>query len=187
MCCTKCNINHKKYYGCILWSSLTLFLYSPQILFIFIDSDVDDNQRILEFFGLKKEECPAIRLITLEEEMTKYRPDTPDITAENIIAFCNAFTEGKLKVKIIAWCFNLAFAKEKHWSLDMFYLDQIVRVKAPCLTMRYELLWTLNKTIDHSLAYNCTCSYWVIVCACCNIFFSSSATSDESGHSWRLG
>lgn len=70
----------------------------PQILFIFIDSEVDDNQRILEFFGLKKEECPAIRLITLEDEMTKYRPESEAITADNIIAFCTLFTEGKLKV-----------------------------------------------------------------------------------------
>lgn len=70
----------------------------PQILFIFIDSEVDDNQRILEFFGLKKEECPAIRLITLEDEMTKYRPESEAITADNIVAFCTLFTEGKLKV-----------------------------------------------------------------------------------------
>lgn len=78
----------------ILNSSIPPF----QILFIFIDSDVDDNQRILEFFGLKKEECPAIRLITLEDEMTKYKPESDSITAESITEFCTLFTEGKLKV-----------------------------------------------------------------------------------------
>lgn len=67
-------------------------------MFIFIDSDHGDNQRILEFFGLKKEECPAIRLITLEEEMTKYKPDSEELTPENIRDFCNKFLEGKVKV-----------------------------------------------------------------------------------------
>uniref|UniRef100_A0A6Q2XBG7 protein disulfide-isomerase n=1 Tax=Esox lucius TaxID=8010 RepID=A0A6Q2XBG7_ESOLU len=76
--------------------------FKGKILFIFIDSEVDDNQRILEFFGLKKEECPAIRLITLEDEMTKYRPESEAITAENIIAFCTLFTEGKLKPHLMS-------------------------------------------------------------------------------------
>ena len=53
----------------------------------------------MEFFGLKKEECPAIRLITLEDEMTKYKPESDSITAENIIKFCTLFTDGKLKVR----------------------------------------------------------------------------------------
>jgi len=76
--------------------------FRGQILFIFIDSDVDDNQRILEFFGLKKEECPAIRLITLEDEMTKYKPSSDSITAESITEFCTLFTEGKLKPHLMS-------------------------------------------------------------------------------------
>ncbi|XP_064820868.1 protein disulfide-isomerase-like [Oncorhynchus masou masou] len=76
--------------------------FKGKILFIFIDSEVDDNQRILEFFGLKKEECPAIRLITLEDEMTKYRPESEAITADNIVAFCTLFTEGKLKPHLMS-------------------------------------------------------------------------------------
>ncbi|KAL7989515.1 hypothetical protein Chor_012181 [Crotalus horridus] len=71
--------------------------FRGKILFIYIDSDHSDNQRILEFFGLKKEECPAIRLITLEEEMTKYKPESDELTPENIRDFCHKFLEGKVK------------------------------------------------------------------------------------------
>ncbi|XP_012738098.1 protein disulfide-isomerase [Fundulus heteroclitus] len=76
--------------------------FKGQILFIFIDSDIDDNQRILEFFGLKKEDCPAVRLITLEDEMTKYKPESSDITADSITKFCTQFVEGKLKAHLMS-------------------------------------------------------------------------------------
>ncbi|XP_016019353.2 protein disulfide-isomerase [Rousettus aegyptiacus] len=76
--------------------------FKGKILFIFIDSDHADNQRVLEFFGLKKEECPAVRLITLEEEMTKYKPESAGLTADEITDFCQRFLDGKVKPHLMS-------------------------------------------------------------------------------------
>ncbi|ELW68198.1 Protein disulfide-isomerase [Tupaia chinensis] len=76
--------------------------FKGKILFIYIDSEHADNQRILEFFGLRKEECPAVRLITLEEEMTKYKPEADELTTEAITDFCHRFLEGKVKPHLMS-------------------------------------------------------------------------------------
>lgn len=41
---------------------------------------------------------PTVRLIKLDDDMLKYKPEATEITAENIKAFLNDFFDGKLSV-----------------------------------------------------------------------------------------
>lgn len=51
---------------------------------------------------MKKEQVPAIRLIKLEEDMAKYKPDSNEITAEVVDQFVKDFIDGKLKQHLLS-------------------------------------------------------------------------------------
>merc|ERR1739848_942044 len=76
--------------------------YKGQLLFVTIDTDEEDHKRILEFFGLKEDEIPGMRLIKLAEDMAKYKPETAGLDEANIRAFVTAFLEGKLKQHLLS-------------------------------------------------------------------------------------
>ncbi|KAJ4427926.1 hypothetical protein ANN_23936 [Periplaneta americana] len=76
--------------------------FREQVLFVSINSDEEDHQRILEFFGMKKDEIPAMRLIRLEEDMAKYKPENPELSKDNIKSFVQDFIEGKLKQHLLS-------------------------------------------------------------------------------------
>ena len=75
--------------------------FRGKVLFVLVDTDVEDNSRISEFFGIDAKEIPTVRLINLaEDDMTKYKPETKELTTENVKAFVSSVLEGKLKVMI---------------------------------------------------------------------------------------
>lgn len=73
---------------------------SWQVLFVYIDINDDDNLRVLEFFGLKTDDCPTLRLVRLEEEPLKYRPERLDLSSNGIQQFVQDYLDEKLKVRV---------------------------------------------------------------------------------------
>jgi len=71
--------------------------HKGEVLFIYINIADEENERILEFFGLTKEDCPTVRLINLGDDMTKYKPEAIALNADGISAFVQDFKDGKLK------------------------------------------------------------------------------------------
>lgn len=76
--------------------------YREKILFVTIDADQEDHQRILEFFGMKKEDVPSMRIIHLEEDMAKFKPETNDLSADKIDIFVKSFLDGKVKQHLLS-------------------------------------------------------------------------------------
>jgi len=76
--------------------------FKGKVLFIYIDIDDEDNQRILEFFGLSSDETPALRFINLGDDMTKYKPETDSLEAEDIKSFVNSILDGTAKPHLMS-------------------------------------------------------------------------------------
>jgi len=76
--------------------------YKDKVLFVTINADEEDHERIMEYFGLKKDDIPEMRLIRLEEEMTKFKPETDEITEESVRSFVQGVLDGKVKQHLLS-------------------------------------------------------------------------------------
>jgi len=75
--------------------------FRGKVIFVLIDTDVDENERVLEFFGLKKEDAPTVRLISLGTDMVKYKPESTDFTAAMLTQFVQDFFDKKIKPHLL--------------------------------------------------------------------------------------
>lgn len=105
--------------------------FKGKVLFVLVDSDVEDNSRISEFFGINANEIPTVRLINLEaDDMTKYKPQTTELTTDNVKAFVQDVLDGKLKVdKLFAFIYGLKNEKHLGMSLSTSTVSERVRKK----------------------------------------------------------
>lgn len=76
--------------------------YRDRIMTVAIDADEDEHQRILEFFGMKKDEVPSARLIALEQDMAKYKPSSNELSPNAIEEFVQSFFDGTLKQHLLS-------------------------------------------------------------------------------------
>ena len=73
-----------------------------QLFFPLLDTDEEDHKRILEFFGIKEDELPGMRIIKLAEDMAKYKPESGSLDEDNVRGFVQAYLDGKLKQHLLS-------------------------------------------------------------------------------------
>ena len=66
------------------------------MLFVTINTDEEDHKRIMEFFGMEEAELPSMRIIKLEEDMSKFKPDSTELSDSNIRAFVASYLAGQV-------------------------------------------------------------------------------------------
>lgn len=76
--------------------------FRGKVIFVLIDSNMDENERVMEFFGLRKEDTPATRLISLGQDMTKYKPESSEISAGVITQFVQDFFDKKIRPHLLS-------------------------------------------------------------------------------------
>jgi len=71
--------------------------FKGKLLFVLVDCDVEDNKRVMEFFGITDENCPAMRVINMEKNMAKYAPEKDDLSKDAIVGFVQGVLDGTIE------------------------------------------------------------------------------------------
>jgi len=76
--------------------------YKGEMLFVTINTDEEDHKRIMEFFGMEESELPSMRIIKLEEDMSKFRPESTELSDANMRSFIKQYMDGSLKAHLMS-------------------------------------------------------------------------------------
>uniref|UniRef100_G3VLI1 Protein disulfide-isomerase A2 n=2 Tax=Sarcophilus harrisii TaxID=9305 RepID=G3VLI1_SARHA len=70
-------------------------LFRGEVLFVVVDV-AGENDHVLQYFGMNATDAPTLRFINVETTK-KYVPNTGEITAASVTAFCQDVLSGKIK------------------------------------------------------------------------------------------
>uniref|UniRef100_A0A0A9YM47 Protein disulfide-isomerase n=3 Tax=Lygus hesperus TaxID=30085 RepID=A0A0A9YM47_LYGHE len=112
-----------------------------KLLFVVINVDEPDHQRILEFFGLSTKEVPTMRIIRLEDEMSKFKPPTNNLGPDSVKTFLDDFIEGKLKEHLLSQELPEDWDKEPVKVLVATNFDEVVFDKSKNVLVEFYAPW----------------------------------------------
>jgi len=115
--------------------------FKGQVLFVTINTDEEDHSRILEFFGMKTDEIPGLRIIKLEEDMSKYKPDSYDLSETGLTSFVQSFLDGKLKQHLLSQDLPEDWDKEPVKILVSSNFDEVVFDKTKDVLVEFYAPW----------------------------------------------
>jgi protein disulfide-isomerase A1 len=115
--------------------------FKGKVICLHINTDEEDNERILDFFGIKKDELPALRAVVLGKDLSKFKPDTKDFSVAALKEFIGKFVDGKLKAHLLSQELPADWDKEPVKVLVSSNLNQFATDPSKAVFVEFYAPW----------------------------------------------
>jgi len=115
--------------------------HKGKILIVTVNTDEEDHGRILEFFGMDKKEVPGVRIIKLEEDMAKFKPDLEDLSTKSLNDAVEKFFKGEMKQHLLSQALPEDWDKEPVKVLVASNFEEIAFDKEKDVLVEFYAPW----------------------------------------------
>jgi protein disulfide-isomerase A1 len=114
--------------------------FKGKALFILVDVDLDEHKRVLDYFGLKRSDCPTFRLINLDGNV-KYKPDKDELTVIEMIKFLDDVMAGRRKPHYMSEEIPNDWDSKPVWELVGKNFDEVAKDKTKDVLVKFYAPW----------------------------------------------